>query len=151
MIHCPHGSGLTSHGPWLTARWVPEPEARAWRVYQESQELEFAGRRELGTGILSLCPFSLSHSFLPGPHASAREWAAQALSEEEWFRWVMGRVPPSVTTRVPPWHFWLVLISLSQLGRTLVNCKEAQLDSRTPLSPTRTWLWLLAFLRSRAG
>lgn len=80
----PQGSGLKSRGPWLTARWAPEPEAGAWRVHQGPQELGFVGGRELGTGLPLLFPSSLSHSFLPGPQASAREWATQAPSGEEW-------------------------------------------------------------------
>lgn len=129
------GSGLTSPGPRLTARWAPEPRAGAWRVHQGLREMGFAGRRELGPGLSPLCP---SGPLLPALLADLSP-APQPLPGGRQLRPclgrkgadAMGRVPPQ-SIWVPPRRFWLVLLFPVQSSGALVNRREALLGSKTP-------------------
>lgn len=91
------GSGGTSPGPWLTARWVPEPRAGAWRVHQGLREMGFSGRRELGPGLSSLCP---SGPLLPAPLADLPP-APQPLPGERQLRPCLGGKGTDAMGRVP--------------------------------------------------
>lgn len=131
------GSGLTSPGPRLTARWAPEPRAGAWRVHQGLREMGFAGRRELGPGLSPLCPsgpllpalladLSPAPQPLPGGGAGSSDPAWGGRGQ---MRWAGSPLSPSGfphgVSGCPPF-------SPVQSSGALVNRREALLGSKTP-------------------